>query len=42
VIIKLSSGRDLPIEMHKIRIVQKTRLTPIRERLAAIEEAGYN
>lgn len=41
-IIKLSSGRDLPIEMHKIRIVQKTRLTPIRERLAAIEEAGYN
>lgn len=41
-IIKLSSGRELPIEMHKIRIVQKTRLTPIRERLAAIEEAGYN
>jgi tryptophanase len=28
--------------MHKIRIVQKTRLTPIDERLKAIEEGGYN
>jgi tryptophanase len=42
VIIQLSSVGELPIEMHKVRIVQKTRLTPIRERLAAIEEAGYN
>ena len=41
-IVKLSSGRELPIEMHKIRIVQKTRLTPIEQRLQAIEEAGYN
>jgi tryptophanase len=28
--------------MHKVRIVQKTRLAPARERLKAIEEAGYN
>jgi tryptophanase len=40
--IKLSNGKLLPIEMHKVRIVQKTRLAPIDERLAAISEAGYN
>jgi tryptophanase len=40
--IRLSNGTDLPIEMHKIRIVQKVRLAPVRERLKAIEEAGYN
>ncbi len=40
--IQLSDGRQLPIEMHKIRIVQQTRLTPIDERLRAIEEGGYN
>jgi tryptophanase len=28
--------------MHKVRIVQKTRLAPARERLKAMEEAGYN
>jgi tryptophanase len=32
----------LPIEMHKVRIVQKTRLPPVAERLRAIEEGGYN
>ena len=31
-----------PIEMHKTRIVQKTTLPPIRQRLRAIEEGGYN
>lgn len=41
-IIKLSSGRELPIEMHKVRVVQKTKLTPAEGRLAAMEEAGYN
>lgn len=40
--IKLSNGKTIPIEMHKIRIVQKTRLAPIDGRLEAIEEAGYN
>jgi tyrosine phenol-lyase len=40
--IRLSNGTEIPIEMHKIRIVQKVRLAPVRERLQAIEEAGYN
>jgi tryptophanase len=40
--IRLSDGTEIPIEMHKVRIVQKVRLTPARERLQAIEAAGYN
>lgn len=40
--VRLCNGSELPIEMYKVRIVQKTRLTPVRERLQAIEEAGYN
>lgn len=40
--VRLSDGRLLPIEMHKVRVVQKTRLPNVRERLEAIEEAGYN
>jgi len=40
--IRLSNGTEIPIEMHKVRIVQKTRLAPARERLKAIEAAGYN
>jgi len=40
--IRLSDGTEIPIEMHKVRIVQKTRLAPARERLKAMEEAGYN
>ena len=40
--IKLSSGKEIPIEMHKTRMVQKVRLSPVEERLKAIEEAGYN
>jgi tryptophanase len=40
--IRLSNGQEIPIEMHKIRIVQTVRLAPARERLRAIEEAGYN
>ena len=40
--VKLSNGQSIPIEMHKARIVQKTTLPPIRQRLKAIEEGGYN
>jgi len=40
--IKLSNGKTIPVEMHKVRIVQKTYLVPIDERLKAIEEGGYN
>lgn len=40
--IKLSTGEEIPIEMHKARMVQKIQLVHIDERLKAIEEAGYN
>jgi tyrosine phenol-lyase len=40
--IRLSNGTEIPIEMHKIRIVQKVRLLPVRDRLRAMEEAGFN
>ena len=40
--VKLSNGRVIPIEMHKVRIVQKVRLATIEERYQAINEAGYN
>jgi tyrosine phenol-lyase len=40
--IRLSDGTEIPIEMHKVRIVQKVRLLPSRERLRAVQEAGYN
>jgi tyrosine phenol-lyase len=40
--VKLSSGRVIPIEMHKVRIVQSVRLAPIEDRFRAITEAGYN
>jgi tryptophanase len=40
--IRLSDGREIPIEMHKARMVQKIWLPPVERRLKAIEEAGYN
>jgi tryptophanase len=41
-LIKLSNGKELPVEMHKARMVQKITLPPAEERLKAIQEAGYN
>lgn len=40
--VKLTDGREIPIEMHKVRVVQRTQLPSIGQRLQAIEEAGYN
>ncbi len=40
--IKFFSGQELPVELHKVRIVQKLFLKPIEERFEAIEEGGYN
>jgi tryptophanase len=40
--IKLYSGKEIPIEMHKTRMVQKISLIPVDERLKAMGEAGYN
>jgi tryptophanase len=36
------TGEGIPLEMHKVRIVQKLRLVPIEDRLKAIAEAGNN
>lgn len=41
-IIKLRNGQEIPMEMHKVRIIQQTGLVPIEQRLKAIEEGGYN
>ena len=40
--IKFYSGEQIPVELHKVRIVQKLFLKPIDERKAAMEEAGFN
>ncbi|NPV41164.1 MAG: tryptophanase [Anaerolineae bacterium] len=40
--ITLSTGKIIPIEMHKVKIVQKTNLPSSKRRLEAINEAGYN
>ena len=40
--IKFFKEKNLPLEMHKVRIVQKLNLLPIDERLKAIKEAGNN
>jgi tyrosine phenol-lyase len=41
-IIKTSDGREIPVEMYKIKIIQNVNLIPAEERLKAIENAGYN
>jgi tyrosine phenol-lyase len=40
--VKLSDGRMIPIEMHKVRVVQQTSLPSLSQRVEAIEAAGYN
>ena len=40
--VKFFSGETLPLEMHKVRIVQKLNLPPVEDRLAAIQAAGCN
>lgn len=40
--IKFFYGETVPLEMHKVRIVQKLDLIPIERRLSAISEAGNN
>ena len=40
--IKFYKEQNLPLEMHKVRIIQKLNLLPIDERLKAINEAGNN
>ena len=40
--IKFMFGENIPVELHKVRMVQKLNLKPIDERAQAIEEGGYN
>ena len=37
-----SCDNAVPLEMHKVRIVQKLTLRPLEGRLAAIDGAGHN
>ena len=40
--VKFFSGEEVPLELHKVRIVQKLHLIPIEERLQAIRDGGFN
>ena len=40
--IKFYNGNNIPVELHKVRVVQKLHLKPIEERLEAIDKGGYN
>ena len=41
-IITLTDGRRIPVEMHRVKIVQKINLLPADERLACLQAVGYN
>jgi len=41
-LVKFYSGEELPLELHKVRIVQKLHLVPIERRLEALYEGGFN
>ena len=40
--IKFYSGENIPLELHKTRIVQKLHLVPIERRMEALYEGGFN
>ncbi|MDR1407829.1 MAG: tryptophanase, partial [Tannerella sp.] len=40
--IKFYSGENIPLELHKVRVVQKLNLVPIERRLEALYEGGFN
>src|SRR6185369_6338649 len=40
--VKFFSGEEIPLELHKVRIVQKLNLIPIEARLKAMLEGGCN
>ena len=41
-VVKFYSGKKIPVELHKVRIVQKLHLKKIDDRYKAIAGAGYN
>lgn len=40
--VKFHSGENVPLEMHKVRLIQKLNLPPVERRLEAMKEAGFN
>lgn len=40
--VKFYNGESIPLEMHKVRVVQKLHLVPVERRFEAIKEAGFN
>ena len=40
--VKFYKEEQIPLEMHKVRVVQKLTLLPVEERLKRIQEAGNN
>lgn len=36
------SGEKVPLEMHKVRMVQKVNLLPVEKRLKSMQDAGFN
>lgn len=40
--VKFYRGGDIPLELHKVRVVQKLHLVPIERRMEAIQEAEFN
>ncbi|MCL2043724.1 MAG: tryptophanase [Treponema sp.] len=40
--LKLFSGENIPLEMHKVRMVQKINLLPVEKRSQCMSEAGFN
>ena len=39
-IVKLADGRSVPVEMHRVKIVQKINLIPATERLNSLRAVG--
>ena len=40
--VKFFTRKQIPLEMHKVRIVQSLNLLPVEQRLAAMKDAGFN
>ena len=40
--VKFYKGERIPLELHKVRVVQKLNLVPVERRFNAIKEAGFN
>ncbi len=40
--IKFYYGENIPLELHKVKVVQKIHLVPIERRFKALEEGGFN